>query len=132
MQIKVSTENASVPVTVIHIAGKIDSATYRIFQEEADKLIDNGARHILVDLAEVSYISSAGLRTLHNIFNKLRSLHKDVDDEELRKKMNNGAYKSPYVKVSTLAPQVKDAFELSGFETYIEVFETFDNAVKSF
>lgn len=132
MEIKVSTESSHIPVTIIHIAGKIDSATYRLFQEESDKLIDGGARHVLVDLTEVSYISSAGLRTLHNIFNKLRSVHKDVDDDELRKKMNNGAYKSPYIKVTNLAPQVRDAFELSGFETYIEVFTDLESAVKSF
>lgn len=132
MEIKTTAGNARVPITIIQIKGNVDSATYQAFQARADELINAGARYILVDLAEAPFISSAGLRVLHNIFNTLRSLHKDVNDEELRRKMGAGEYKSPYIKVANLSSQVRDAFVISGFDTYIEVHDDLKKAVASF
>ena len=132
MEIKVAIENARVPVTVMSIGGDIDSVTYQDFQAKADELISDGARYILVNMTGTAYISSAGLRSLHNIFNKLRSLHKDVNDDELRKKMKSGGYKSPYVKVCNLSSQIREVFELSGFETYIEIHDGVSKAVASY
>ncbi len=132
MEISVTTEKGRVPVTIIHVSGDIDSATHLAFQSAAEKLITDGTRHLLVNLQEAPYISSAGLRALHILFNKLRAIHKDVNDDELRVKMKAGAYKSPYLKVANLSPQIKDAFELSGFETYIETFNDINKAVASF
>ena len=132
MDITNTTEQGRVPVTILHISGEIDSATHLAFQSAAEELIDKGARHLLINLKDAPYISSAGLRTLHNLFNKLRTIHQDVNDDELRRRMNAGSYKSPYIKVANLSPQVRDAFELSGFETYIEIFDDLENAVNSF
>lgn len=75
MEIKVSTENRRVPVTVIHADGNIDSSTAGAFQKKVDELINGGARYILIDLSHVSFVSSAGLRVIHSIFNQLRMLH---------------------------------------------------------
>jgi anti-sigma B factor antagonist len=132
MEIKVKTENTRVPLGILHVSGKIDSATHQAFQARAEELIDNGARYILVDLAGTEFVSSAGLRALHNIFNKLRALHQDVDDDELRKKMSAGEYKSPFVKVVNSSEQIKEIFEVSGFDTYIEAYDDINTAVASF
>ena len=39
MEIKVSTENGRVPITVLHIDGDLDSTTYIEFQKKAFELI---------------------------------------------------------------------------------------------
>jgi len=132
MEIKVETKNARVPIAAMSVSGAIDSDTYEEFQANADELITAGALYLLIDFANVSFISSAGLRVLHGIFNKLRALHKDVDDDELRKKMSLGEYKSPYLKVCNLSSQIREVFELSGFETYIEIYEDLSTAIASF
>jgi anti-sigma B factor antagonist len=132
MEITVTEENARVTITVLHVSGKIDSLTYQAFQAKADNLIDGGARHLLVDLANVEYVSSAGLRALHNIFNKLRALHQDVNDDELRKQMSSGLYKSPYIKIANPSEQIKEIFGVSGFDTYMEVFDDSRKAIASF
>lgn len=132
MEIKVRTENARVPLSILHVSGKIDSATHQAFQARAEELIDGGARYILVDLGGTEFVSSAGLRALHNIFNKLRALHQDVNDDELRKKMSAGEYKSPFVKVVNSSPQISEIFEVSGFDTYIEAYDDLDTAIASF
>jgi len=132
MEIRISTAKARVPVTIVHIVGNVDSATYPLFQSEADGAIEKGARHILIDFSETPFVSSAGFRVLHNIFSKLRSVHNDLDDDELRRKIGTGAYNSPYMKVAKLSSQVRDAFIISGFDTYIEVCDDLTKAVASF
>lgn len=132
MEISSSKENARVEVDIMRVSGTVDSSNYPEFQKIADKLLSEGANYILMDFSDLKYISSAGLRVIHNTFNKLRSLHKDVSDTELQKQMASGQYKSPFLKVSGLSSTVRDAFELSGFETYIEVHENIEKALAAF
>src|SRR5262245_8692239 len=101
MEITISTENGRVPVTVMHVDGNIDSATYEVFKAKADEVIHDGARHILVDLSNAPFVSSAGLRTLHTVFNTLRSIQPDADltEEEVKKRIVAGKYKSPHLKL---------------------------------
>ena len=132
MEITTTIENVKFPITIIHVNGDIDSTTSQAFKSKIEELISDGARHILVNLSNVPFISSAGLRAIHIIFNQLRTLHKDVDDDVLRKNMSAGIYKSPYLKVANLSPKLKEVFELGGFDTYIEIHSDINNAVNSF
>jgi anti-anti-sigma factor len=132
LEFNITSQNGHVPVTILRPVGEIDSSNYKSFQTVGDDIISNGARHLLLDMADAPYISSAGLRVIHTLFNKLRSLHQDANDDELRKKMSAGSYRSPFLKVVNLQPQVKEAFELSGFDVYIEVCDDLTIAVQSF
>ena len=132
MEIRVTKENVRVPVSVMHVNGKIDSLSYQQFQESAEELISDGTRYVVIDLAEAPFVSSAGLRAFHKIFNTLRAIHRDVDDDLLQKKMSTGSYKSPYLKVTNLSEEVRKVFELGGFDTYIETFLDVKEALASF
>jgi len=134
MEIKVSIQNGRVPVTIVHVAGNLDSNGYPAFQSKADELIKGGTRFMLVDLSDVPFMSSAGLRALQNIFNQLRKLHSDeeLNDEEMYKGIRAGTYKSPHLKILGLSANVKQAFELSGFDTFIETFTDLKKAIASF
>lgn len=134
MEIKVSTENGRVPVTVLHVDGNIDSSTYEQFQSTAKKLIDEGARYLLVDLSHAPFVSSAGLRALHSLFNELRSRNPEANltDEQMKRGISAGTYKSPHLKLLNLSPETKTAFETSGFDMYIETFTDRKAAVASF
>lgn len=134
MEIKVSTESGKVPVTVMHVEGNIDSSTYQIFKTEADQLLQGGARHILVDLSHAPFVSSAGLRVLHELFNQLRALTPDANSSEQAVKAGiaAGTYKSPHLKVLNLSPETRTAFDLAGFSMFIETFTDFKKAIASF
>lgn len=133
MEIKVSTENGRVPVTVLQVDGSIDLSTYEDFQSQTEKLIEGGARRILVDMARVPFMSSSGLRALNQIFNKLRESNKDdVTDEELKKGISAGAYKSPHLKLLNLSEKTRVAFETAGFDMFIETFTDRQTAINSF
>ena len=134
MEIKVSTESGRVPITVLHVDGNIDSSTYEQFQSTAKKLIEEGARYILVDLSHAPFVSSAGLRAMHTLFNELRTRNPDanLNDEQIKKGISAGTYKSPHLKLLNLSPETKTAFETSGFDMYIDTFTDRKAAIASF
>lgn len=134
MEIKVSTENGRVPITVVHVDGNIDSGTADIFKAKADELIKNGTRYMLVDLSHVPFVSSAGLRILHGIFNQLRSLNPDsnLSDEDVKKGISANTYKSPHLKLLNPSKETVKTFELSGFDMYIESFTDRKTALAAF
>ncbi|HEX9837856.1 MAG TPA: STAS domain-containing protein [Anaerolineales bacterium] len=134
MEIKVSTENGRVPVTVLHVDGNIDSATYQVFQSKVNELIKDGAQYILVDLAHAPYVSSAGFRALHQIFNDLRARHpsSNLSEEEVKKGISAGTYKSPHLKLLNLSKETQTTFEMSGFDMFIETYDDRKKAIASF
>lgn len=134
MEIKVFTENGRVPVTVIHIDGNIDAMTHDAFLAKARELIQNGARHILLDLSHTAYISSPGLRAINNIFNELRIMYPEADqsEEDLKQGIANGTYKSPHVKLLNPSEDIKAILQTTGFDLFIETFTDKKAAITSF
>jgi len=134
MEIKVSTENGRVPVIVMHVDGNIDASTSETFQSKAKEVIDGGAHYILIDLAHVPFISSAGWRVLNDIFNELRALHPDANlsEEDVKKGISAGTYKSPHLKLLNLSDNARTSFEISGFDMFIETYTDRGKAIASF
>ena len=134
MDVKVFVERGSVPVTVMHVDGNLDSSTYSIFQAKADEVIKAGAHFILVDLEHAPYVSSAGMRALQRIYDKLRSLYpdSDVSREDVNKGISAGTYKSPFLKLLNPSNETLKTFEISGFDMYIEIFTDKAEAIASF
>jgi len=134
MDIKVFVEKGSVPVTVMHVDGNIDSSTYTAFQTKANEIIQDGTRYILVDLAHAPYVSSAGMRALQRIYDQLRALYPDLDmsKEDVKKGISAGTYKSPHLKLLNPSKETLKTFEMSGFDMYIEIFTDKTEAIASF
>jgi anti-anti-sigma factor len=132
MEIKVSIEKGVRPISVIHVDGNIDSASYQEFQSKAEELIAGGARDILIDLTHVHFVSSAGIRAIHALFNKLRALMPDVSDEELRKGINAGTYKSPHLKLLNPSKEATTTLEMTGLNMYIDIYKDLKKAISSF
>ena len=134
MDIQVSTEQGRVPVTVLKVDGNIDAKTYEEFEAKADEVINGGAKYLLIDLSNSPFVSSAGLRALHQIFNRLRE--KDtaaaMSEEDVRRGISAGTYKSPHLKLLNLSKETRTAFDLSGFDMFIETFTDRQAAIDSF
>jgi anti-anti-sigma factor len=134
MEITVSVESGRVPITILHVNGSLDGSSYQEFQSTAKNLIDGGTRYILVDLSDAPFVSSAGLRALHLISSELRSRNPEANlsDEQMKRGISAGTYKSPHLKLLNLSPQTKTAFETSGFDMYIDTFTDLQTAIASF
>jgi anti-anti-sigma factor len=57
-------EDALDGVTVLEVVGRVDSTTAPLLQERLTALIGGTQATVLLDFAQVDYISSAGFRTL--------------------------------------------------------------------
>jgi anti-anti-sigma regulatory factor len=134
MEIQVSTENGRVPVTVLHVDGNIDSSSYETFLSTTRNLIQEGARYFLVDLSHAPFVSSAGLRAIHTLFNELRAINPEsnLSNDQMKKGISAGTYKSPHLKLLNLSPETKTSFETSGFDMFIDTFNDRKAAIASF
>jgi anti-anti-sigma factor len=114
-------------VTVFHLDGVLDAASEEILFEQACQAIDSGAQHLLLDMQNLTHISSAGLRVLHNIFKKC------TPEGEFEAARGSGEpYKSPYFKLAGASPEVYYVLNLAGFLHNIPFFPTMEDALKSF
>src|SRR5260221_8483583 len=118
----------------MHVQGSIDSITYENFTTRANELIENAVRNILMDFSQTPFISSAGLRDLHGILRKLQTLQpgSKTSEADINKKVGTGGYKSPHLKLLNLSQENQIAFELSGFNMFIETYTDREKAIASF
>jgi anti-anti-sigma regulatory factor len=91
---------------------------------------------MLLDLANVPYMSSSGLVALHRIAVMLRG--EDVSEPEsgweamraIRREVGSGCQQ--HFKLVNPQPDVNESLEISGFKQFLEVHSDFEAAVASF
>jgi hypothetical protein len=132
MDITVAQKEGRVPVTVFHVKGNIDVTTYEQLQAQARLAYETGARNLLLDLAEVPYVSSAGIRAINSIFNLLRTDAPGESDEAVRKGLSDGTFKSPHLKLLNPKPQVLEVLTIAGVDMFLEIHRDLAAAVASF
>lgn len=131
MKITVAQEQGRVPVTILHVEGSLDSASHEQLQTAAQEALASGARHLLIDLAQVPYMSSAGIRALNHIFNLLQP-DSDKSKQAMEKGLRDGTFKSPYLKLLNPTPHVLQVLQMVGLDMFIEIHHTLRDAVASF
>lgn len=132
MEIAVSHVQGRVPVTVFRIKGEIDVNSYEQLQAQAQAAVQAGARDVLLDLTEVPYISSSGLRAIHHIFTLVRTDSPAESDPALSKGLRDGTWKSPHFKLLNPQPSVLEILKTTGFDMYLEIHRDLNDAVASF
>jgi anti-sigma B factor antagonist len=60
-------------VTVVSVAGRIDTVAAPMLEQAINHTIEGGTRKILLDFSAVSYISSGGLRVLLATAKKMKN-----------------------------------------------------------
>ncbi|MEW6241613.1 MAG: STAS domain-containing protein [Chloroflexota bacterium] len=134
MDITTSKHEGKVPVTVLHINGKLDSTSFQSLIAEAQKIYDGGARHLVLDMTNMSYISSAGLAALHSI--SLIFQGKDAPDLnagwQVFKGIDFNREKQSRVKLAGMWPEVQSVLDVVGFTLLFETYPNVDAALASF
>ncbi len=100
-------------VSVVRIAGNLDTQTSPVTQEQLTQLIQDGVTKILLDFEELNYISSSGLRLLL-VANK-------------RLEGNNGQ-----VRICNPNTMVREVFKTSGFSEIFSVYGSQAEALDGF
>lgn len=93
--------------------GRVDGANAQEFQGALTDAIEPSDRAVVLDLGEITYISSAGLRVILLTARALRR-----QDAELA--------------VCSLSASIREVFEISGFDKIIPVRDSRPDAIASF
>ncbi len=100
--------------TVIEVSGRIDSATAPELAAVLHELTDEGEYNLVLDMSDVDFISSAGLRVL-------------IDTQKTCQRMNRGR-----LVLADVAEPIYEAFDLAGFVALFDFYEGQLEAVGSF
>ena len=89
-------------VTIVTLAGRLDAGATKTAEDGFNAALGSGAPHLAIDMSKLDYISSAGLRVL-------LMLAKKVQQAQGR------------VALCGLAPNVREVFSVSGFDTIFSI-----------
>lgn len=124
MEITTSQIQGRVSVTVLQVSGTVDSATFQDFTSAMRSAVENGAKFLLIDLAGVPFMSSAGIRSLNEIALLLR---KKFPQEKV-----GWTPKSTRLKLLKPSARVEDVLKISGVDSTLEIFDELKKAIASF
>ena len=136
MNITVSQAQGRVPVTVVHLEGQMDGQNYQELIAKTQELLKGGAHDFLLDLSDLTYLSSAGLVALHTLALLARGEHapdpqhgwaalKSVD-----RSRETGSQK--HVKLLNPTPEVSNVLDMVGFTQLFDIFSEKEKALQSF
>lgn len=128
LTINKSQEQGKSLVTVLHLNGQLDGSTESQLLEAARQAHEEGAKHLLLDLSELTILTSAGLRAIQNILRLFTS----QEDKDLIRRHGEEPYKSPYFKLVCPNPQIYYILNISGFLQNLLIYNDLNEAVGSF
>lgn len=99
---------------VVEVSGRIDHETAPELEKTLEGLIEDGHYNIVIDLENVEYISSRGLRAL-------------LTARKAARRWNRGD-----VRLANLQEHVRETFDLVGFTQLFEIYDDLVEAVGSF
>ncbi|HUS17803.1 MAG TPA: STAS domain-containing protein [Chloroflexia bacterium] len=132
MEIRSLSAKGRVPVTVLQIVGDVDTHTYEQLEAQAKQAHADGATDIVLDLAEVGYVSSAGIRAINVLYRLLQTGAPEESDEAAREGIRAGTFKSRHLKLANLNRRVSDALKIAGVDMFLELHPSLASAIESF
>jgi hypothetical protein len=130
MDVSVSQAQGTAPVTIFRITGAVtDNQELEALAQTAHT---NGARNIVLDLTDVPYMATAGLRALHAIFMLLRADTPEESDDATKTGIAAGTFVSPHLKLVKPSAHVMEVLKAAGYDMFLEIHRDLNQAVASF
>ncbi|RLD82356.1 MAG: anti-anti-sigma factor [Bacteroidetes bacterium] len=105
------TESKAGEINIVSIEGRLDTTNYGELEHHLSSLTDNDEVQILLDLSQLEYISSSGLRILLMFLKKIKAAE--------------GRF-----MLCSMSNDIKEIFEISGFINIFEIFDDQEAALK--
>ncbi len=96
--------------TIVSVAGRLDASTAPEMEKRCADLIDEGARKVILNLAGLEYVSSAGLRSVLATAKKLKAA-------------------GGRLGLCSLSGLVQEVFAISGFDALLPIYDTLADAI---
>lgn len=100
-------------ILILHLSGRLDAVSSPTAERKVFDYINNGQQKLLLDFADISYLSSAGMRMLLSVTKKLKTL-------------------SGKLVICTVTPGVMDVLKMSGFDHVLEISKTQEDGLRRF
>ncbi|MDY6970852.1 MAG: STAS domain-containing protein [Thermodesulfobacteriota bacterium] len=107
MEINIQKEEKAL---IVSVSGRMDAVTAPEFERELVDCMNEGEANFIIDLGQLDYISSAGLRSMLITAKRLKAMDGQI-------------------LLSSLRDTVKEIFEISGFSSIIPTYESVENAL---
>lgn len=122
-------------IAVIQLHGAMNG---KMLVAEAQKLYDAGTRNLVLDMSELTFISSAGLSALHHIALVYRGEGQPTFKEDrsaihaMRDERESGFQLQENVKLFNPSEAIQDVLDVVGFKAFFEIFTDLDAVIASF
>lgn len=103
-------------VTLIEVKGRVDSMSADQLGDSLTKAIDSGRAQIVLDLAGVEYMSSAGLREIVSALKRAQRSGTGAGD----------------IRIAQPSYRVREVLEMAGLDTVLQIYSTQVEAVGSY
>jgi anti-sigma B factor antagonist len=113
IQVSVEKVGSQGDVSVIRVGGYIDTTTSAELERALDSLLKTSVVHIIIDLGNVDYISSAGWGIFISEIKGIRERGGDL-------------------KLAQMIPDVYEVFELLEFHYILKAYDTVEEAIRDF
>jgi anti-anti-sigma factor len=105
-------EERKTDMVILGLTGKLDATTAKTFEDKILAEIDSGDRRFVIDLSQLDYVSSSGLRVFLLAAKRLHSA-------------------GGKIVLCSLKEHVRQVFDLAGFSSLLSVYGSRDEALKA-
>jgi anti-sigma B factor antagonist len=105
-------QQTNAPVQLMHVSGRLDAGTVNIMEKALSDALAKGNKVLVLDLADLAYISSSGLRAL---LTARRAAHARKGD----------------VLISSMKRSVRDVFDMVGFSAVFGIHDNVEQALRA-
>ena len=130
MHVSVDQAQGAVPVTIFRITGAV--IDNQELEARAQTAYANGARNIVLDLTDVPYMATAGLRALHAMFTLLRADTPEESDDATQTGIAAGTFVSPHLKLVKPSAHVLEVLKAAGYDMFLEIHRDLNQSVATF
>jgi anti-sigma B factor antagonist len=89
---------------ILKVAGRIDMSSATALEKKIDSIIAQGVKDLTIDLGEVPYLSSAGLRVMLKTQKQISSFGVEASFE-----------------IINVQPAAKEVFDMTGFSDFLVI-----------
>ncbi|HSJ86069.1 MAG TPA: STAS domain-containing protein [Anaerolineales bacterium] len=131
MEINVTYHQGKESIAIMHLQGDINASNFVQVSDKAQELYMNPARNLIIDLSDVSSISSTGLAAIHKIALLYSGVPQQVE-QGTNPDFTHSSNARKYVKLLNPQPDVEKTLEGAGLKLFFKIYKDLDSALASF
>lgn len=108
---KISSRNQDPDLCIVDVGGRIDPAATPLFEQEMDRIISSSQYKLILNLKELNYIGSTGLRVFLTALKKVKA--------------QNGT-----LVLCCMTPDLQRIFQIAGFVRLFDIVEKEEEALQ--